>query len=46
MSAFEEIFIHDLAITRATAMLRRGLSTMLAFSDPNTRQERALNLMG
>jgi len=46
MSEFEETFIYDLAVTRATAMLKRGLSTIPAYSTPGTHRERILNLIG
>jgi hypothetical protein len=46
MAEFEETFIHSLAITKAEAMLRRGLSTLLAYITPGAQEERILHLVG
>ena len=46
MAQFEETFIHSLAMTKAEAMLRRGLSTLLAYITPGAQEGRILHLVG
>lgn len=43
---FEESFIQNLAAHQATAMLRRGLDTILVHSTPNASGTQVLNIIG
>lgn len=50
MTQFTELFIHSLGISTAKALLRRNMSTMLAYFAPDetetTSQARILHLIG
>ena len=50
MAQFAELFIHSIGVTTAKALLRRDMSTMLAYYAPDeseaTYQARVLHLIG
>jgi hypothetical protein len=43
---FEDTFIHAMSEARAVAMLRQGVSNMLAHPSPDGQRMRVLNMKG